>query len=196
MEKHCSRCNQNLSVENFYKDSSRKDGLSNKCKACTYTKQRKYKKKNPDIIKAHKKKYYENNKDKARQYYQENKERLTENAKKSRTGKEGYIKAMLYSAKARAKAKDLDFDLDLNFLLQITGDYCPVDGLPFDWNRELNQDNSLPLTIPSLDRINSSKGYTKDNVIVIGDKWNRWKNNMNLDDLELLVKYVRSVTQT
>ena len=196
MEKRCSRCEQNLSVEDFYKDSSRKDGLSNKCKACTYTKQRKYKKNNPDIIKAQKKRYYENNKDKFRQRYQENKERIAQNAKKSRTGKEGYIKTMICSAKTRAKAKNWDFDLDLDFLLEVTGDYCPVDGLPFDWNRELDQDNSLPLTIPSLDRIDSSQGYTKNNVIIIGDKWNRWKNNMSLDDLELLVKYVRSVTKT
>lgn len=196
MEKRCSRCKQNLSITNFYKDSSRKDGLNNKCKDCTYTKRREYQKKNPETIKAQKKKYYENNKEKYKQRYQENKRHIAEKSKKSRTGKKGYIKTMLCSAKARAKAKNWDFDLDLNFLLQTTGDYCPVDGLPFDWNRELDQDNSLPLTIPSLDRINSSQGYTKNNVIIIGDKWNRWKNNMSLNDLELLLEYVRNVTKT
>ena len=116
-------------------------------------------------------------------------------AKESRTGKEGYIRTMLNSAKARAKRKGWDFDLELNALLGIAGDCCPVDGLPFDWDRQLEIDNALPLTVPSLDRIDSSRGYTKDNVMIIGDKWNRWKSNMGLDDLEQLIQYVRSVTK-
>jgi len=196
MEKICSRCKQEFPLENFYKDASRKDGLSNKCKSCTYVKQRKYKEKNPDIIKAEKRRYYERNKDKFQKRYQENKEHIARKAKESRTGKEGYIKTMLYSARARAKAKGWEFDLDMEFLMKQSGNYCPVDNLPFDWNRELDLDDSLPLTIPSLDRIDSSRGYTKDNVAIIGDKWNRWKSNMNIDDLELLVKYVRSVTKS
>lgn len=196
MEKICSRCKQKFPLENFYKDASRKDGLSNRCKPCTYVKQRKYKENNPDVIKAEKRRYYERNKDKFKQRYQDNKEHIAQKAKKSRTGKEGYIKQMLYSAKSRANAGGWEFDLDLEFLLEQSGNHCPVDGLPFDWNRELDQDKSLSLTIPSLDRIDSSRGYTKDNVAVIGDKWNRWKNNMNIDDLELLVKYVRSVTKS
>lgn len=196
MEKICSRCKQKFPLENFHKDASRKDGLSNKCKPCTYVKQRKYKKENPDVIKAEKRRYYERNKDKRRRYYQKNKEHIAQKAKESRTGKEGYIKTMLCSAKSRAKTKGWKFDLDLEFLMKHAGDHCPVDNLPFDWNRELDLDDSLPLSIPSLDRIDSSRGYTKDNVIIIGDKWNRWKSNMTIDNLELLIKYVRSVTNS
>ena len=195
MEKICSRCKQKFPLENFYKDASRKDGLNNKCKPCTYVKQRKYKENNPDIVKAEKRRYYERNKDKFKQRYQDNREHIAQKAKESRTGKEGYIKTMFHSARTRAKARGWEFDLDLGFLLEQSGNYCPVDGLPFAWNRELDQNKSLPLTIPSLDRTDSSRGYTKDNVVVMGDKWNRWKSNMNIDDLELLVKYVRSVTK-
>ena len=182
-------------MENFYKDASRKDGLSNKCKPCTYVKQCKYKENNPDTIKAIRQKYYENNKDKFRQYYRDNKEQRLATAKQSRTGKEGYLKSMLYSAKSRAIKKGWEFNLDLDILMAIASDYCPVDGLPFDWERQLDYDKTLPLSIPSLDRIDSTRGYTKDNVMIIGDQWNRWKNNMNLEHLELLVQYVRSVTK-
>ena len=195
MEKICSRCKQKFPLENFYKDASRKDGLNNKCKLCTDVKQRKYKENNPDIVKAEKRRYYERNKDKFKQRYQDNREHIAQKAKESRTGKEGYIKTMLQSARTRAKSRGWEFDLDMGFLLEQSGNYCPVDGLPFDWNRELDQNKSLPLTIPSLDRTESSRGYTKDNVVVMGDKWNRWKSNMNIDDLELLIKYVRSVTK-
>lgn len=34
MEKYCNRCGKTLSVTMFYKDRTRKDGLSNKCKSC------------------------------------------------------------------------------------------------------------------------------------------------------------------
>lgn len=196
MKKICSHCKQEFPLENFYKDASRRDGLSNKCKPCTYVKQRKYKENNPDAIKAEKQRYYERNKDKFRQYYCDNKEQILAVAKKNRTGKEGYLRTMLNSAKSRAKQKKLEFDLELDALMAIANDYCPVDGLPFDWDRQLENGKALLLAIPSLDRIDSSRGYTKDNVMIIGDQWNRWKSNMNLGDLELLIQYVRNVTKS
>jgi hypothetical protein len=194
--KKCCSCKVEFSLDNFYKDLSRRDGLNNKCKQCTYTRQRKYKEKNPEIIKAEKQRYYERNKNKLRQHYLDNKEQILAAAKQGRTGKEGYLKTMLASAKSRAKQKGWEFDLELDALMMIAGDFCPVDGLPFDWDRQLEDDSTLLLTIPSLDRMDSSRGYTKDNVMIIGDKWNRWKSNMNLEDLELLIQYVRSVTKT
>jgi len=196
MRKICSRCKQEFALENFYKDASRKDGLSNKCKPCTYVKQRKYKENNPDVIKAERQRYYEKNKDKLRQYYCDNKEQILAVAKQSRTGKKGYLRTMLNSAKSRAKQKGWEFDLELDALMATANDCCPVDGLPFDWDRQLDNNKTLPLAIPSLDRIDSSRGYTKDNVMIIGDQWNRWKSNMNLGDLELLIQYVRNATNS
>jgi hypothetical protein len=193
--KKCCSCKLEFLLDKFYKDSSRSDGLSNKCKSCSYIKYRKYKETNPDVIKAEKRRYYARNKDKLRQYYCDNKEQILAAAKQNRTGKNGYLKTMLNSAKSRAKQKGWDFDLELDHLMAIASDCCPVDGLPFDWDRQLESDRTLLLAIPSLDRIDSSRGYTKDNVIIIGDKWNRWKSNMNLAELELLTQYVRSATK-
>jgi hypothetical protein len=102
---------------------------------------------------------------------------------------------MLRSAKSRAKENNLEFDIDLQYLQSVATDYCPIDGLPFDWERHLATDKSLPLATPSLDRIDSSKGYVKGNVKIIGWKWNAKKSNMNLDDLLLLVEYVRNATK-
>jgi hypothetical protein len=197
--KICNKCAVELPIVNFGKDSRKDDGVHNTCKKCFNAAKKEYRRQNPEVIqqakKKYREKYYEENKAKARQYYEENKERLLRGAKANRTGKEGYIKIMLYSARHRAKDKGWDFDLDLDELVSIAPDCCPVDGLSFDWERQLDDDETLPLTIPSLDRIDSSRGYTKDNVMIIGDKWNRWKNNMNLEDLELLIQYVRSVTK-
>ena len=156
---------------------------------------RRYKRKNPERVKRGRKKYYDENREKLRQYYHGNKEWILRNAKQSRTGKEGYLRAMLASAKSRAKQKGWDFDLDLDYLMAMAADECPVDGQRFDWDRQLEQDGTLPLSIPSIDRINSSIGYIKGNIAIIGDRWNRWKNNMTLADLATLIRYVRSVTE-
>jgi len=198
--KICNKCALELPIVNFGKDSRRDNDVHNTCKKCFNTAMKEYRRQNPEIIRQARKrygeKYYQKNKAKARQYYEQNKEHLLQEAKSKRTGKEGYIKTMLQSAKSRAKKKGLEFDLDLDKLFSIAPDHCPVDGLPFDWERRLEDDKTLPLTIPSLDRIDSSRGYTKDNVMIIGDKWNRWKSNMNLDNLELLIQYVRSITKS
>jgi len=43
---------------------------------------------------------------------------------------------------------------------------------------------------PSLDRIDNSKGYTKDNVMVISFRANNIKKDANLQELKALVRYL------
>ena len=115
--------------------------------------------------------------------------------REDRKGKDAYLKLMLKSAKTRAKQKQWDFDLDVEHLESIATDHCPVDGKTFDWDRKMTEDSTLDLAVPSLDRIDSSKGYIKGNVKIIGKNWNSKKSNMSLDDLLLLVDYVRNATE-
>ena len=53
------------------------------------------------------------------------------------------------------------------------------DGIPLKWNRGIALDNSF-----SFDRIDSSKGYTLDNLEVISVKANRAKNNLTEEELK------------
>jgi hypothetical protein len=202
MTKQCAACSLHLPLSEFHADQSRRDNLDRRCKKCRLEKNREYRKNNPERRKATRKAYYNANREKineaSRQRYWANPEEIKAAAKQKRTGKEGYLKAMLQSAKARAKAKGWDFDLDMNYLMSIAPDYCPIDNKPFDWDRErkLLKDGELSdHSIPSIDRTDSNKGYVKGNIAIIGDKWNRWKNNMELNDLIALMKYVCSVTK-
>ena len=43
---------------------------------------------------------------------------------------------------------------------------------------------------PSLDRIIPSLGYVKGNVTFVAHKWNIWKSNMLVRDLELIIAYM------
>jgi hypothetical protein len=198
LEKQCIKCRQIVSAKQFTKNKTKKDGLGSYCLECNGVARREWEKNNPDKLKAQKQRRNQQDrvKQSKRESYQSNREIILAKLKQQRTGKEGYLKTMLRGAKSRAKKNNLEFDIDLQYLQSVATDYCPVDGLPFDWERRLETNKSLPLATPSLDRIDSSKGYVKGNVKIIGWKWNAKKSNMNLDDLLLLVEYVRNATKS
>lgn len=78
--------------------------------------------------------------------------------------------------KKRAREKGLDCDLTLADIRQLLeeADVCPVMGVQM-LRSEVGRDRD-PLT-PSIDRFDSSKGYTMDNVQVISDRANRIKSD-------------------
>ena len=59
-------------------------------------------------------------------------------------------------------------------------DRCPYLGVPLDLYRVRNQRNRYG---PSVDRIDSSKGYTPDNIEVVSLQANKMKNDSTLDEL-------------
>ncbi len=92
---------------------------------------------------------------------------------------------MLAAAKHRAKTKGLEFDLDSQFLYSLITENCPVTGAAFHWKTNYGageQSNPHPHA-PSLDRIDNSRGYTKDNVWIISWKVNALKNDASEVDL-------------
>jgi len=97
---------------------------------------------------------------------------------------------LLRSAKSTAKRKGLDFDLSLEDI--VIPDVCPVLGTPF--NLQVGPKGG-DVNGPSLDRINSYKGYTKDNVWVICKKANMCKSDLTLEQLERMVIVLKEVTK-
>jgi len=85
------------------------------------------------------------------------------------------------SAKSRAKAKGREFTLELSDI--VIPKICPVLGVSI----VLERGNPLA---PSIDRTDSSKGYTPDNIVVMSTKANTFKNNMTRGEAFLLWKYM------
>lgn len=87
--------------------------------------------------------------------------------------------------KASAKMRNIPFDLspsDIDDIgIPIT---CPILNIPLVFNRHAVQDNSI-----SFDRIDSTKGYTKDNLIVISYRANKLKSDATLDELRKIVNF-------
>ncbi len=94
------------------------------------------------------------------------------------------MRKLLADAKRRAKVRGFDFDLTEEFLLSIDSEICPYLEIPLAWGASsgIRSDNSK-----SLDRIDSAKGYTKDNVIICSWKANRLLSDGSLKDLKLLI---------
>lgn len=95
------------------------------------------------------------------------------------------IKLIYNRLKASAKKRNINFTLTIpelnNLSFPIT---CPILGIPLKFNRGSVEDDSY-----SVDRIDNSKGYEIDNIIVISYKANRLKSNADLDDLNKISSF-------
>lgn len=84
-------------------------------------------------------------------------------------------KYLYCNAKRRARQRNIEFTIELSDV-QIP-DKCPLLGIPIDSYDKWQGSH------PSLDRIDSSKGYIKGNVMVISHRANMLKNNSTADEL-------------
>lgn len=94
---------------------------------------------------------------------------------------------LYYTIKSRAEIKGLLFDLELSDIK--IPDTCPCLGIPIRRGVGKIEDGS-----PSVDRLDSTKGYTKDNIWIISNKANRSKNSCTLSELESLADALRKET--
>jgi hypothetical protein len=96
----------------------------------------------------------------------------------------GFSKTKEYSmwltAKARAHEKNMVFTLQPSDIFIPTR--CPLLGIKLALNNKKTSQDS-----PSIDRINSRKGYTQDNIWVVSQKANQIKSNASLTELKRLV---------
>jgi len=84
-----------------------------------------------------------------------------------------YRKKIFDRCKTRATKKGLAFNLTLEDIPEIPT-LCPV--------------LLIPMQVPSLDRIDSKKGYVKGNIRIISNRANILKNNATVEELTLVLK--------
>ena len=91
---------------------------------------------------------------------------------------------ILLNLKKRAKIKGMDFDLTLDDIPEIPK-VCPVLNIPIIENKGEHKpsDNS-----PSVDRIDSKKGYVKGNIRIISNRANRIKADATIEELRKVLE--------
>lgn len=140
-------------------------------------------------------KYYQNNRDKVLAYDKE--WRNSEEGRKAtlnyqrlyRKTLKGYAGRFVERARKYTPDTDVDMDFIVSLLEQGT---CALTGQPFEFTRKWKQYSTNPRG-PSLDRIDSSRGYYKDNSQFILVWLNRAKNEYSSADFRVLMEEANSL---
>lgn len=162
LDKRCSRCGEVKPVSEFSKNRSQKNGLACQCKTCV----KEYQEANVDKIRKQKNAYAARKKEYYKEYRKANVDAF-----------------ILSQIKARAKKKGLDFSLELKDIQGVA--HCPV----FGYRLKRGEGKAVP-TSPSVDRIDPSKGYTKDNIQILSQRANAMKQDASPEELILFAEWV------
>jgi hypothetical protein len=181
------------------------------CKQCAAAYNKQYRAAHPDEKQAYNKKYRESHRDKKRaydkKYCESHREELRAKNKEYREThrdeqrayskkyreshrdeigsqskqyrRDNIERCMVISARERAKVKNLQFAITPDDI--VVPKFCPLLGIELKRGEGKLHDNS-----PSLDRIDSTKGYIPKNVWVISHKANTMKRDSTLEEYELV----------
>lgn len=164
--KVCSRCHQSKFLFEFSKSKANKDGLQYHCRSCDKEYQQKRRSQNSESLKEYSKKYLQ----------------------KKKQNFEFRLQMLLNASKQRALSKNREHTITLEDIKEAypIDNKCPVFGFDLEFGDAGFREKS-----PSIDRIDSSKGYTKDNIQIISWKANRLKSSATTEDLEILLAFLK-----
>lgn len=167
-QKHCPHCKRTLPTSSFHKDRKKKDGLRSWCRECVSWKF------------LHKFIGTEAYQRRLRKYHENRKKQVALDPKPQ------WITYAMANAKRRSKDAGVEYSLTRESIAAVFPDHCPLIGTPFVFA----QGRTLPAS-PSLDRRDSSKGYTPDNVWVISAKANRIKSDATTEEIAMVAENLR-----
>ena len=170
-QKKCTQCGEIKSFSCFGKKTTGKHGLSSQCKQCRFINERLWRGHGIADVNL-----------------------LTDKQKEARKKRSEVCKVasrknpqrtLLRAAKSRAKAKNLEFSIteDDIYINKI----CPVLGVVIEKFDKIYNYNSI-----SLDRLDSTKGYTKDNINIISFRANKIKSDATFEEFEAIYKWWKS----
>ena len=97
--------------------------------------------------------------------------------------KDNYWSKIAYKARKRVEERGYDFNLTSLFLKNLATEFCPVYGMKLEYAGGMNNPSAA-----QLDRKNTSKGYTEDNVWFISQRANKLKSDASTQELKILVQ--------
>ena len=103
---------------------------------------------------------------------------------------DSYVKRLRSSAKVRK----LDFIITRDFLYSLykkQGGYCALSGIELRWSAHTKA-HRLNCTTASVDRINSDRGYTEENIQWTHKHLNKMKGTLKQEEF---IKYCRLVAR-
>jgi hypothetical protein len=175
--KKCKLCNLEQEDSNFYKNG--KYLLSNCRKCLNKTRlayQNEYRKKNSEKVAIW-------GKESRKRLQADEVKRAHKNELKRASFKRNIIHVLWKRTKDRALKKGYDFNLEESDIT--IPELCPILEIPIFCGDRSNYNNS-----PTIDRVDNSKGYTKDNIKIISMLANTMKNSASIDELKAFCKNI------
>ena len=162
----CCRCFALKPVSSFTINNATKSKLAGHCKECDAEANRRYKAKNPEAIR-----------EAGRRYAAKRNLRFMVRVQK-----------LVAASRQRARLKNREHTITLKDVQALwpIDNRCPVFGFLLEFNS-----SGFRETSPSIDRIDSTLGYTLDNIQVISWKANRLKAYATVEDLEAVVSFMK-----
>ena len=170
--------NREVDIHLFGNDKNRKTGRHPHCRKCRSVARKEwYDRDSCSILGRAQERYYNNH---------ERNKHLANIRTKAYKHHRGMSWALLMSVKPRAKRKNIEFDLSEDDI--VIPKMCPILGIPLDQEVGPRGDN-----YPTVDRIDNSKGYTKDNIQIISWRANNLKGTATLEELVKLGEHANNL---
>jgi hypothetical protein len=178
MVKNCNKCNLDREVEDFPPNGN--GGRRTICKFCNRIADKLRREKNPNACKER----YARDKvrmlSRTRIWANKNKEQIR--ARRFERYANNIPKVLLKTSLHRAKTKGMEHTLKLEDIK--IPENCPVLGIPLLYEKS----NGMPRhNSPSIDRIDNTRGYTKDNIVIVSRRANVLKNDASVEELKKIV---------
>lgn len=141
------------------------------CKACVAKSKRQWERSNPERVREHQARHRAGHPNISRDYLATRSE-----------------KALFYSARARAKRDGISFTIALSDI--VIPPCCPVFGIAMA--RLVGAGKGPTDNTPTIDRIDTRRGYEPGNVAVISHRANRMKSDFTETELERLLAWMRA----
>jgi hypothetical protein len=195
--KECVRCQRLLEESSFYKDRGR---LIPRCKECIKDERRQKYLEHSEQVKSRASEYRKNNPEKVKQSnsrYQKSdraknlrKARYKKNIDKHREKdrnrwRESWESRKISKVKSMCKAKKIDFDLTVDWLkrqFEKQEFRCFYSNVLMDTEKQLFK--------PTLERLDPSRGYTQDNVVLATYFFNMGRNNAPIEQVYEMIKKI------
>lgn len=139
------------------------------------------------------KKIYEDTKERFNAYRQNHYDEYYTKKRENRNTLEGKFKDLLSKCKTRSNKKQFDFDLTFDFLLGLwhgQDGKCAVSHIDMASESGVRKLEGVNPLVVSIDRIDSSKGYTTDNVQLVCFAVNQIKSNFTEDQFKFWIRTI------
>jgi hypothetical protein len=139
------------------------------------------------------KKIYATKQEKWKADRERNKEQRLKRKRELRNTFSGKMKDLLEKCKGRAKNKDWEFNLNLLHLINLWHNQkglCAVSGLPMETESGIRNKIGVNPFVVSVDRINSSIGYTKTNTQLVCFAVNQMKSNFTENQFKFWIRTI------